>query len=122
MSALEYIIAAERQKTLLRSDKENHWQIDYLESAQIELQKYQNKEAENGGLMLDNQKLITANIEVAHLNADLQVSNQRMADVVSAAVRWRADCTLNDTCDCIDCTLIRAVDKYQEAINGTSKV
>jgi hypothetical protein len=47
----------------------------------------------------------------------LEKENQRMADVVSAAVRWRTDwkCINSEPdCDCRICALIRAVDKYQE--------
>jgi DNA repair ATPase RecN len=67
MSAIEYIIASERQKTLLRSDKENHWQIDYLEIAQSELQKYQNNEAELAQLRADNTRLQKAVDEATSL-------------------------------------------------------
>jgi hypothetical protein len=52
-------------------------------------------------------------------NAQLRTSNQRMADVVSAAILWIKEFD-NDVilfarqgaCDCAYCTLIRAVDKY----------
>jgi hypothetical protein len=44
----------------------------------------------------------------------IRTSNQRMADVVSAAVRWNKEWLggQNTDCDCAFCTLIRAVDKY----------
>ena len=51
--------------------------------------------------------------------AQLRTSNQRMSDVVSAAVRagnWlKTEVDAHKqvaSCDCYECTLIRAVDKY----------
>ena len=50
--------------------------------------------------------------------AELRASNERMADVVSAALRWRqvvmAKELPSSDCDCVNCTLTRACDKYQE--------
>jgi hypothetical protein len=44
---------------------------------------------------------------------ELKKSNQRMADVVSAAIRWRGENEeWGSGCDCERCVLIRAVDKY----------
>jgi hypothetical protein len=42
----------------------------------------------------------------------LEKQNERMADVVSAAILWRKAQNHWDDCDCEICTLIRAVDKY----------
>jgi hypothetical protein len=46
----------------------------------------------------------------------IRTSNQRMADVVSAAVRWRqvvmAKELPSSDCDCVNCELTRAVEIY----------
>ena len=49
--------------------------------------------------------------------AELKASNERMADVVSAAIRWREEIdksldVKDPGCDCPDCILYRAVEKY----------
>ena len=48
--------------------------------------------------------------------AELRASNERMADVVSAALRWRQVVMAKElpSSDCVNCTLTRACDKYQE--------
>ncbi len=47
----------------------------------------------------------------------IEASNERMADVVSAALRWRSPeyhfhDTGSEVCDCKSCALVRAVDRY----------
>jgi hypothetical protein len=49
----------------------------------------------------------------------IRTSNQRMADVVSAAVRWKEEIdksldVKDPGCDCPDCVLYRAVEIYSE--------
>jgi hypothetical protein len=51
--------------------------------------------------------------------AQLRTSNTRMADVVSAAVRWKEEIdksldVKDPGCDCPDCVLYRAVEIYSE--------
>ena len=48
--------------------------------------------------------------------AELRASNERMADVVSAALRFSEDLieSVDEDCDCATCNLKRATDKYTE--------